>query len=77
LIARILIEHPDHRVEREGYAPISHALPLCSDQPAAKIAALVEAAAFADPIIEPLLDQVLWDGPHERPRDAWLTRRSS
>ncbi len=70
----ILIEHPWRRQERDGYGPIRSALPLFSDQPATKIAALVKAAGFADPILELLTDEVLWGGPQERPRYALSAR---
>src|SRR5215212_4838961 len=64
----VVIEHAQPRVAREGYEPISRMLPLFSGQPATKIAALVEAAGLADPVIELLADAVLWGGPQERPR---------
>ena len=71
----VLIEHPGRRVEREGYGPISSSLPLFSDQPAAKIAALVVAAGLADAVVEPLTDDVLFGGPAERERYALLARK--
>jgi hypothetical protein len=44
--------------------------PLYSDQPPAKIAALVEAAGLTEPGVELLTDEVLWGGPQARPRYA-------
>jgi ubiquinone/menaquinone biosynthesis C-methylase UbiE len=66
----VLIELAGRRRERDGYARISASLPLFSDQPAARVAALVAAAGFADPLVEPLTDQVLWGEPPERQRYA-------
>jgi ubiquinone/menaquinone biosynthesis C-methylase UbiE len=71
----LLIEHPWHRVERDGYAPIRSALPLFSEQPAERIATLVEAAGLVDAVIEPLTNDVLFGGPSVRPRYALSARK--
>jgi ubiquinone/menaquinone biosynthesis C-methylase UbiE len=71
----ILIEHPAHRVERDGYGSIRSALPLFSGQSAAKIAAVVEAAGFTDPVVEPMTDTVLFGTVLEQQRYALLARK--
>jgi hypothetical protein len=73
----ILIEHtgPGPRLARPDYEPISSSLPLFSGRPAAEIAPLVEAAGWADLVVEPLPDEVLWGGPSERQRFALSARK--
>ena len=60
---------------RAGYESIRSSLPLFSGRPAAEIASLVEAAGWADLVVEPLTDEVLWGGPSERQRYALSARK--
>ena len=75
----ILIQHPGRDLgdipAGSDYVPIRSSLPLFSGRPAAEIAPLVEAAGLADPVVEPLTDEVLFGGPSERERYALLARK--
>src|SRR5215212_8316729 len=76
----LLIEVQNRSYDRESgrtdYAPISSALPLLYST-AAEITPPVEAAGFADVVVEPLSDEVLWGGRPENARYALSARKPS
>ena len=76
----LLIEVQNRSYDRESgrtdYAPISSALPLLYST-ATEITPLVEAAGFADLVVEPLTDEVLWGGRPENSRYALAARKAS
>jgi ubiquinone/menaquinone biosynthesis C-methylase UbiE len=73
----ILIEVHGRGSRHADYETIRSALPLVSGRPATEITPLVEAAGLADPVVEPLTDEVLWGGPGENPRYALSAQKPS
>jgi ubiquinone/menaquinone biosynthesis C-methylase UbiE len=71
----VLVEGAWRSTSHPDYAAIRDALPLYGGRPAAELAQLAAAAGLVDPVVEPLMEAVLWGDSPERERYALHARK--